>query len=126
MLTIDNVKYVNKVNDILLIKQEYDKDNNCQTDFNSDNIRTALTNIGLDKNIFVMKDKILPFALYKDYLVLTDTSELTEHLLDVLNKINCDTSKLKTLTPIEVLNRNGLDDEKYFFIINSQYKIIEK
>jgi hypothetical protein len=73
-----------------------------------------------------MKDKILPFALYKDYLVLTDTSELTEHLLDVLNKINCDTSKLKTLTPIEVLNRNGLDDEKYFFIINSQYKINEK
>lgn len=125
MLTIDNVKYVNKVNDILLIKQEYDKDNNCQTDFNSDNIRTVLTNIGLDKNIFVMKDKILPFALYKDYLVLTDTSELTEHLLDVLNKINCDTSKLKTLTPIEVLNRNGLDDEKYFFIINSQYRINE-
>jgi hypothetical protein len=125
MLTIDNVKYVNKVNDILLIKQEYDKDNNCQTDFDSGNIRTVLTNIGLDKNIFVMKDKILPFALYKDYLVLTDTSELTEHLLDVLNKINCDTSKLKTLTPIEVLNRNGLDDEKYFFIINSQYKINE-
>jgi hypothetical protein len=125
MLTIDSVKYVNKVNDILLIKQEYDTDNNCQTDFDSDNIRTVLTNIGLDKNIFVMKDKILPFALYKDYLVLTDTSELTEHLLDVLNKINCDTSKLKTLTPIEVLNRNGLDDEKYFFIINSQYKINE-
>lgn len=125
MITIDNVKYVNKVNDILLIKQEYDKDNNCQTDFDSDNIRTVLTNIGLDKNIFVMKDKILPFALYKDYLVLTDTSELTEHLLDVLNKINCDTSKLKTLTPIEVLNRNGLDDEKYFFIINSQYRINE-
>lgn len=125
MLTIDNVKYVNKVNDILLIKQEYDKDNNCQTDFDSDNIRTVLTNIGLDKNIFVMKDKILPFALYKDYLVLTDTSELTEHLLDVLNKINCDTSKLKTLTPVEVLNRNGLDDEKYFFIINSQYRINE-
>ena len=125
MITIDNVKYVNKVNDILLIKQEYDKDNNCQTDFDSDNIRTVLTNIGLDKNIFVMKDKILPFALYKDYLVLTDTSELTEHFLDVLNKINCDTSKLKTLTPIEVLNRNGLDDEKYFFIINSQYRINE-
>ena len=125
MLTLDNVKYINKVNDILLIKQEYDTDNNCQTDFNSDNIRTVLTNIGLDKNIFVMKDKILPFALYKDYLVLTDTSELTEHLLDVLNKINCDTSKLKTLTPIEVLNTNGLDDEKYFFIINSQYRIIE-
>ena len=126
MLTVDNVKYINKVNDILLIKQEYDTDNNCQTDFDSDNIRTVLTNIGLNKNIFVMKDKILPFALYKDYLDLTDTSELTEHLLDVLNKINCDTSKLKTLTPIEVLNRNGLDDEKYFFIINSQYKIIEK
>lgn len=127
MLTLKDVKYLNNVNDILLIKQEYEKDNNLDPmDINNDNMRQIISSISLDKNIFVVKDNILPFALYKNYLIVSNTSDIIEQLVDTLNSIKCDLSKLQTLSTMEVFNRNGLDDEKCFFIINSQYRIIEK
>ena len=125
MLTLKDVKYLNNVNDILIIKQEYEKDNNLDPmDINNDNMRQIISSINLDKNIFVVKDNILPFALYKNYLIVSNTSDIIEQLIDTLNSIHCDLSKLKTLSIMEVFNRNGLDDEKCFLIINSQYRII--
>ena len=43
MLTLKDVKYLNNVNDILLIKQEYEKDNNLDPiDINNDNMRQII------------------------------------------------------------------------------------
>lgn len=80
--------------------------------------------LNLQNTIYVKDDTVIPFRVFDDMIFLVAKGEEQKDLLDKLNLINYDFSKLTSISQDDIY-LGKLDKYKFFFIIDSKYYVIE-
>jgi hypothetical protein len=91
---------------------------------NTEDLQTFVNGLALQNTIFVKDDIVIPFSIKNDLLFLiADNNE--DLLLNVLNTIDYNLDSLEGISMLDVYN-GKLENEEFYFIIGSDYKILKK
>lgn len=91
---------------------------------NTQDLQSFVTGLQMQNTIFVKDDIVIPFSIKNDLLFLI-SDDNTQLLIDALEKINYNLDILEQI-PINDVYNGKLENEEYYFIIGSNYKIHKK
>lgn len=91
---------------------------------NTEDLQTFVNGLELQNTIFVKDDIVIPFSIKNDLLFLIADNN-KDLLLDVLNRIDYNLDSLEGISMLDVYN-GKLENEEFYFIIGSDYKILKK
>ena len=87
-------------------------------------LQSFVTGLQMQNTIFVKDDIVIPFSIKNDLLFLISDNN-KQLLLDALEKINYNLDILEQI-PMNDVYDGKLENEEYYFIIDSNYKILKK
>lgn len=91
---------------------------------NTEDLQTFVNGLELQNTIFVKDDIVIPFSIKNDLLFLIADNN-KDLLLNVLNTIDYNLDSLESISMLDVYN-GKLENEEFYFIIGSDYKILKK
>ena len=91
---------------------------------NTEDLQTFVNGLELQNTIFVKDDIVIPFSIKNDLLFLIADNN-KDLLLNVLNTIDYNLDSLECISMLDVYN-GKLENEEFYFIIGSDYKILKK
>lgn len=91
---------------------------------NTEDLQTFVNRLELQNTIFVKDDIVIPFSIKNDLLFLIADNN-KDLLLNVLNTIDYNLDSLEGISMLDVYN-GKLENEEFYFIIGSDYKILKK
>lgn len=91
---------------------------------NTEDLQTFVNGLELQNTIFVKDDIVIPFSIKNDLLFLIADNN-KDLLLDILNIIDYNLDSLEGISMLDVYN-GKLENEEFYFIIGSDYKILKK
>lgn len=91
---------------------------------NTEDLQTFVNGLELQNTIFVKDDIVIPFSIKNDLLFLIADNN-KDLLLNVLNRIDYNLDSLEGISMLDVYN-GKLENEEFYFIIGSDYKILKK
>ena len=91
---------------------------------NTDDLQTFVNGLELQNTIFVKDDIVIPFSIKNDLLFLIADNN-KDLLLNVLTTIDYNLDSLEGISMLDVYN-GKLENEEFYFIIGSDYKILKK
>jgi uncharacterized lipoprotein YehR (DUF1307 family) len=91
---------------------------------NTEDLQTFVNGLELQNTIFVKDDIVIPFSIKNDLLFLIADNN-KDLLLNVLNTIDYNLDSLEGISMLDVYN-GKLENEEFYFIIGSDYKILKK
>lgn len=81
--------------------------------------------LGLQNSIYIKNDTVIPFRIIDDMMFTTSSKEEVQPVIDALNLFDGNFEKLTTVSTLEVY-QGKLEKVDFYFIINSEYKILSK
>lgn len=81
--------------------------------------------LGLQNSIYIKNDTVIPFRIIDDMMFTTSSKEEVQQVIDALNLFDGNFDKLTTVSTLEVYQCK-LEKVDFYFIINSEYKILSK
>lgn len=81
--------------------------------------------LGLQNSIYIKNDTVIPFRIIDDMMFTTSSKEEVQQVIDALNLFDGNFDKLTTVSTLEVY-QGKLEKVDFYFIINSDYKILSK
>ena len=81
--------------------------------------------LGLQNSIYIKNDTVIPFRIIDDMMFTTSSKEEVQQVIDALNLFDGNFDKLTTVSTLEVY-QGKLEKVDFYFIINSEYKILSK
>jgi hypothetical protein len=81
--------------------------------------------LGLQNSIYIKNDTVIPFRIINDMMFTTSSKEEVQQVIDALNLFDGNFDKLTTVSTLEVY-QGKLEKVDFYFIINSEYKILSK
>lgn len=81
--------------------------------------------LGLQNSIYIKNDTVIPFRIIDDMMFTTSSKEEVQQVIDALNLFDGNFEKLTTVSTLEVY-QGKLEKVDFYFIINSEYKILSK
>lgn len=84
-----------------------------------------VTFLNLQNSIFIKEDLVVPFKILNDMLFTVASDNIINELNTILSEISYNLDNLKTIYTNDVY-LGELDKYPFYFIINSEYKVIPK
>lgn len=81
--------------------------------------------LGLQNFIYIKNDTVIPFRIIDDMMFTTSSKEEVQQVIDALNLFDGNFDKLTTVSTLDVY-QGKLEKVDFYFIINSEYKILSK
>ena len=81
--------------------------------------------LGLQNSIYIKNDTVIPFRIIDDMMFTTSSKEEVQQVIDALDLFDGNFDKLTTVSTLEVY-QGKLEKVDFYFIINSEYKILSK
>lgn len=118
--------YLDKPTSILLAKLEIEKElKEANKIENEMELQEFINFLNLPRTIFIKDDLVVPFRVYNDMLFIVAEEKTAEMVKAVIESFNSDFNSLIKV-PTKDVYTGALENEEYYFIIDSDYMIINR